>query len=60
MGTGTSRTYEGKEVTTRDVREGDPGYDKNKAQVVVKNKDGSPFAGGASEKTVARSDVKTS
>jgi hypothetical protein len=47
-------TVNGKPVTNvRDAKEGDPGYDASKDQVVVRNADGS-------ESTVLRTDVKTS
>lgn len=47
-------TVNGKPVThVRDAKEGDPGYDDSKDQVVVRNADGS-------ESTVLRTDVKTS
>jgi hypothetical protein len=51
-------TYESKEVTVRDARDGDRGFDKNtRDQVVVKAKDGSKFADGSTEKTISKSDL---
>ena len=48
----TNKTVSGKPVTfVRDARQGDPGFDKNLDQIIVRNADGT-------ESTVLRTELK--